>query len=250
MLTDMNLVQAMTSSPVLIALVLCSVVTFGVVLERLHYFHKRHGEPDALLRDVLDMLREGHFSEAVRRCRAHAHPLGAVAVDVLMSTDETASVQEERIQIALSQQKLLLERNLGVIGTMAAVAPLVGLLGTVWGIMRAFNDMALTGSAAPSVVAAGVAEALVTTAAGLVVAVPAVVLYNHFSRKMSVMLTVAENHARSIRTVVGDSGSPGPADPHKVVPANTVSMGAVSEHPQQPVVTGPVSMHGHAVQSK
>jgi len=203
MLTDLNPLQAMSSSPLLIALMMFSVVTLGVTLERVHYFYKRRGEPDTLLREILEMLQEGNLRDAVRRCRAHSHPFADVAIEVLDSVNEGAAVQEERIQIGLSQQKLLLERNLGVLGTMAAVAPLVGLLGTVWGIMRAFNDMAITGSAAPSVVAAGVAEALVTTAAGLVVAVPAVVLYNHFSRKMSVMLTVAENHARHVRTVVG-----------------------------------------------
>jgi biopolymer transport protein TolQ len=92
-----------------------------------------------------------------------------------------------------------LERNLGFIGTMGNTAPLIGLLGTVWGIMRAFHDMARTGSAGPSVVASGVAEALFTTAAGLLVAVPAVMLYNHFVRRMGVLLTVAENHARTLR---------------------------------------------------
>jgi len=65
--------------------------------------------------------------------------------------------------------------------------------------MRAFHDMARTGSAGPSVVASGVAEALFTTAAGLLVAVPAVMLYNHFVRRMGVLLTVAENHARTLR---------------------------------------------------
>ncbi len=82
--------------------------------------------------------------------------------------------------------------------------------GTVWGIMRAFHDMAATGSAGPSVVAAGVAEALFTTAAGLLVAVPAVILYNHFMRKTSVMLTQAENHARTTplrHRSAGPSGS-------------------------------------------
>jgi len=82
---------------------------------------------------------------------------------------------------------------------MGNTAPLIGLLGTVWGIMRAFHDLARTGSAGPSVVAAGIAEALFTTAAGLLVAVPAVMLYNHFVRTMTVMLTEAENHARSLR---------------------------------------------------
>src|SRR5437762_4776397 len=82
---------------------------------------------------------------------------------------------------------------------MGNTAPLIGLLGTVWGIMRAFHDMARTGSAGPSVVASGVAEALFTTAAGLLVAVPSVMLYNHFVRRMSVLLTVTENQARRLR---------------------------------------------------
>jgi biopolymer transport protein ExbB/TolQ len=103
------------------------------------------------------------------------------------------------MHIALSEQRLQLERNLGVLGTMGNTAPLIGLLGTVWGIMRAFHDMASTGSAGPSVVAAGVAEALFTTAAALVVAVPSVMLYNQFVRRIAVMLTQAENLARSLR---------------------------------------------------
>jgi len=248
---EMNFLQAMASSPVLIALVLCSVVTLGVTLERVHYFSKRRGEADGLLRDVLDMIKEGNLSEAVRRCRAHTHPLGAVAVEVLQSAHESPTAQEERLQIGLSQQKLLLERNLGVIGTAAAVAPLVGLLGTVWGIMRAFNDMALTGSAAPSVVAAGVAEALVTTAAGLVVAVPSVVLYNHFSRKMSVMLTVAENHSRTIRTVLGESPLTDPSTSQRVVPVHAGSNGPQGTRPM-PQVKAPESfpMDPQPVQSK
>jgi biopolymer transport protein TolQ len=73
--------------------------------------------------------------------------------------------------------------------------------------MRAFHDLARTGSAGPSVVAAGIAEALFTTAAGLVVAVPAVMLYNHFVRRMTVMLTEAENHARSLRLAAAAPGT-------------------------------------------
>jgi biopolymer transport protein ExbB len=125
-----------------------------------------------------------------------------VAREIFRKTAGNLESLEERMQIALSQQKLLLERNLNILGTMAAIAPLIGLLGTVWGIMRAFQNMAQTGSAAPTVVAAGVAEALITTAAGLIVAVPSLILYNHFSRRMNVMLTVAENHCRTIRTAV------------------------------------------------
>ena len=125
---------------------------------------------------------------------------------MLKYADAPSEVAEERLQIALSEQRLRFERHLGWLGTMGNTAPLIGLLGTVWGIMRAFHDLARTGSAGPSVVAAGIAEALFTTAAGLLVAVPAVMLYNHFVRSMTVMLTEAENHARTLRLAV-NSGS-------------------------------------------
>jgi flagellar motor component MotA len=81
--------------------------------------------------------------------------------------------------------------------------------------MRAFHDMAHIGSAAPSVVAAGVAEALVTTAAGLVIAVPALMLYNHFTRRLNVMLTMAENNARLIRAAIAEQPGERGASSHR-----------------------------------
>lgn len=194
--------DAMTSSPIVLVLVLCSVVTLGAALERIYYYMKRRGNPDDTFRKAVVRLREGKLREAEIICENTTHPLGPVGLEVLRGADKPNETFEERIHIALSAQRLLLERNLNVLGTMAAVAPLIGLFGTVWGIMRAFSDMAQTGSAAPSVVAAGVAEALVTTAAGLIVAVPALMLYNHLSRRMNVMLTVAENQGRLLRTVI------------------------------------------------
>jgi biopolymer transport protein TolQ len=135
--------------------------------------------------------------------------VGPVSKQVLENFHLGPNAVEEKMQIALSEQRLQLEKNLGWLGTMGNTAPLIGLLGTVWGIMRAFHDMAHTGSAGPSVVAAGIAEALFTTAAGLLVAVPAVMLYNHFLRRITVMLTVSENHARSLRIAVDAARSEG-----------------------------------------
>jgi biopolymer transport protein ExbB/TolQ len=77
-----------------------------------------------------------------------------------------------------------LERNLGIIGTIAVIAPFVGLFGTVLGIIRAFQDIALKGNSTPAVVAAGVSEALITTAAGLFVAVVSVVFFNYFKTRI------------------------------------------------------------------
>jgi len=195
-------IGAMRTSPVMIIILGCSVATLGFAMERAIYFWKRRGDPESALASALASVKDGDLRGATRACSATAHPMGPVACQVLEHADLPADEIEERLQISLSEQKLLLERNLGVLGTMGNTAPLIGLLGTVWGIMRAFHDMASTGSAGPSVVAAGVAEALFTTAAGLLVAVPAVMLYNHFVRRIAVMLTVAENNARNLRLAV------------------------------------------------
>lgn len=190
---------AIRNSPVMVVILMCSVITFGFTIERAAYFWSRRTNPADLHRQLTEKIRAGGAQEALWLCAAHPHPAGAVSASVLQNAHMSSDAIEEKLQISLSEQRMALERNLGVIGTMGNTAPLIGLLGTVWGIMRAFHDMAQTGSAGPSVVAAGVAEALFTTAAGLLVAVPAVMLYNHFSRRIAVMLTVAENQARSLR---------------------------------------------------
>jgi biopolymer transport protein ExbB len=199
MFENFDWIGAMRQSPIMVVILLCSVMTLGFALERALYYWKRRGNPDGMLATAVVAIKSGNREEAIRACSNTPHPVGPVATEMIRNLDLPADAAEEKLHIALSEQKLQLERNLGFLGTMGNTAPLIGLLGTVWGIMRAFHDMANTGSAGPSVVAAGIAEALFTTAASLLVAVPAVILYNNFIRRMNVMLTVAENHARTIR---------------------------------------------------
>ena len=207
MFENFDWIQAMRTSPVMLVILGCSVLTLGFALERLLYYGARGSISKRALHETIERARRGETKEAAFACGTMKHPFGPVAAELLKSIHLPADHQEERMSIALSEQRMLLERNLGFLGTMGNTAPLIGLLGTVWGIMRAFHDMARTGSAGPSVVAAGVAEALFTTAAGLVVAVPAVMLYNHFVRKMSVMLTEADNHTRRLRQALEESES-------------------------------------------
>ena len=206
MFDNFDWIQAIRTSPVMLIILGCSILTFGLAIERLVYYGRRRRISERALAEAVERARKGETKEAAYACGTMQHPFGPVAAELLKSLHLTPDVQEERMSIALSEQRLLLERNLGFLGTMGNTAPLIGLLGTVWGIMRAFHDMASTGSAGPSVVAAGVAEALFTTAAGLVVAVPAVMLYNHFLRRMGVMLTEAENQARRMRQALEEGG--------------------------------------------
>ncbi len=207
MFTEFNWQETVIDSPIFLVLMACSIITLAVVIERAYYYFKRGGDSDSALAFSLKKIRSGDLKGAFSRCESMSHPMGPVAVQVFEASEPDGDPVEERMQISLSEQKMLLEKNLGVLGTMAAIAPLIGLLGTIWGIMRAFQDMASTGSAAPSVVAAGVAEALLTTAAGIVIAVPAILFYNHFTRRMNTMLTMAENCARSLRVALVETAT-------------------------------------------
>ena len=208
MYSNFDWIKLTQESPVLIALIASSVVVLGTCIERAYYFWTRRGSADQIGLAVLQHMRRGEIKEANWTCEHAGHPAAAALQVVVGAPTASTESLDERLVVTLSEQKLMLERNLNVLGTMAVTAPLIGLLGTVWGIMRAFHDMALVGSAAPTVVAGGIAEALITTAVGLVVAVPSLIAYNHFVRRMNVMLTMAENQARALRTALSDQGTP------------------------------------------
>jgi biopolymer transport protein ExbB len=207
MFAEFNWYEWMSNSPIFLVLILCSVVTLAVAVERFIYYFGRRGDCDQCLSTTLKKIQSGDVSAAATVIEGTRHPLAQVAGQVFESGKNLGETLEERLTVSLSQQKMLFEKNLGVLGTMAAVAPLIGLLGTIWGIMRAFQDMSAAGSTAPTVVASGVAEALLTTAAGIVIAVPAILAYNHYTRRMNVMLTVAENGARAIRAAMMETAN-------------------------------------------
>jgi biopolymer transport protein ExbB len=107
---------------------------------------------------------------------------------------------DELLTAARMEQRLVLEKYLGILGTLGNTAPFIGLFGTVAGIIKAFHDLAVSGSGGPVVVAAGISEALVATAAGLLVAIPSVVVYNIYMKKIKEMATHME--VASIRLLV------------------------------------------------
>ena len=129
------------------------------------------------------------------------------------SRDELA----QRMDTAIDLETVEMERNLGVLGTMSNIAPLLGLFGTVVGIIRAFADIARTGSGGGAVVAMGVSEALMTTAAGIIVAVIATVFFNVFVRQIRTR-TVHLEDAREAYFVMWNQYMKRPASPQPVRP--------------------------------
>src|SRR5438105_7413353 len=113
MFENFDWIGAMRSSPVMVVILFCSVVTIGLALERVYYYAKRRGNPDSVLATALIAIRGGNREEALRVVTSSTHPFGPVAAEMLRSADLPPETAEEKLQIVLSEQRMELERNLG-----------------------------------------------------------------------------------------------------------------------------------------
>jgi biopolymer transport protein ExbB len=166
------------------ALLILSIVSVGIVLERVFFFSRQHSDPQQLLREIGDRVSKDDMKGAIAVCDRNRGMLPKILQFGLYRHEKSRADISDALSIALLEQLNTLEANLSIIGTVAVIAPFVGLFGTVLGIIRAFNDIALKGNSTPAVVAAGVSEALITTAAGLGVAVVAVIFFNYFKSRI------------------------------------------------------------------
>ena len=166
------------------ALLVLSIVSVGIVFERVFFFARQHADPAQLLRDIGDRVSKDDMKGAIAVCDRNRGMLPKILQFGLYRHEKSRADISDALSIALLEQLNTLEANLAIIGTVAVIAPFVGLFGTVLGIIRAFQDIALKGNSTPAVVAAGVSEALVTTAAGLAVAVVAVIFFNYFKSRI------------------------------------------------------------------
>jgi biopolymer transport protein ExbB len=162
---------------VLWMLIALSVMSMAVMLERLWYFRAHRPGRSDLAAEIRTLLRQGSD-------RGEAGALGLI--------ERTAPIEmTAAIEGAKTRERLRLERRLPFLATLGSNAPFVGLFGTVLGIIKAFHDLAATqgmAGAGASTVMAGISEALVATAIGLLVAIPAVVAFNYFSRRVRVRM--------------------------------------------------------------
>lgn len=184
MIGDMSIVELFLASPTMAVLLVCSIVTVGFAVERALYFASSKSDAKALLENVGKKLRSGAVEGALQACRKDKSAAGRVLAQGLANVQLGRAQLTERMNTAIEVEQVEMERHLGVLGTMSNIAPLLGLFGTVVGIIRAFAAIAATGSGGTQVVAMGVAEALMTTAAGIIVAVIATVCFNLFVRRI------------------------------------------------------------------
>jgi biopolymer transport protein ExbB/TolQ len=165
-----------------VVLALLSVLSIAITLERAWAFRKFAAALAETFSSLRDAMKEGGLQAMSAVCRAKRSPLSDVLLSGLSRAGRSKEEVNEAMELAGRRELLKLERSLGILGTIGSTAPFIGLFGTVLGIIRAFSDLAIAQGASPAAVADGIAEALIATAAGLFVAVPAVVAYNYFVR--------------------------------------------------------------------
>lgn len=210
-------------------LIACSVFLIALVAERASKLRALDIDHEWLLAQMSLALERRDPVGAIRVCQQAPGALARVFEAGLYRTDHARDEIESAMTTAIAQQGQRLEKNLAAIGTMAVVAPFIGLFGTVIGIVRAFKDL---GGSNTQAVNAGIAEALASTAAGLFVAILAVVCFNYFKnrvRAMTAQMNVSGSQLVEM-IVLGRSGRPFPHDLRAVAntPAYTPPIGYVA----------------------
>ncbi len=186
----MHVGQHLVSATLLI-LALFSVYSLAVIAERWWLFHRVRATSRRLREQVISLIRRGQLGEARLAAERLGGPVGVVLAAGLRELalvedggpdrlEQAEVAARESMQRATAEEIARLELRLTSLATLGNISPFVGLFGTVIGIMRSFEAISRTGSGGLASVSAGIAEALVATAAGLFVAIPAVVAYNHF----------------------------------------------------------------------
>lgn len=171
---------------------ICSVLAVAIVLERLIMLRQPRVISPDVLRKVESYLQEGAIAEALEVCRRRASAATRVLHAGIANHLKPKSEIKEIIEDAGRHEVPSLERYLGVLGTIASISPLLGLLGTVTGMIKVFNVIAVQGVGHPGALAGGISEALITTAAGLAVAIPSLVFHNYFISKADAFIIEME----------------------------------------------------------
>lgn len=166
-------------------LLFCSILSLGVIIDKLvSYGKKARVSRSTFMEKIRDQLKLKDIEGAMESCRTIDAPFAKVVLAGLEKAGRTeksvANVMERQIAIELGK----LEALTSIVGTIGNIAVYIGLFGTVLGIIRAFRDISIAGAGGMDVVIGGVSEALVTTATGLAVAVPSVILYNYFTKRI------------------------------------------------------------------
>lgn len=195
-----EIIQA--GGPVMWPIILCSIGAAAIIVERLWSLQERRVIPREVTSKVWKLVETRTLTDAHVRALEQNSPLGRVLAAGLANRDRGRELVKEAVEDTGRHVVHELERFLGMLGTIAAISPLLGLLGTVTGIINAFNAIMARGVGDPTVFAAGISEALITTAAGLIVAIPALVGYRYLRGRVDALVVEMEKEAINLVKVL------------------------------------------------
>jgi len=170
--------------PFMWPIIVCSIAAVGILLERLWTLQRKRVLPQELIKKISQLAETNQVNPKVIEALEKNSPLGRVLAAALANRDRGREIMMERVQDTGRHVVHELERFLNTLGTIASISPLLGLLGTVTGIIRAFNAVMLGGMGDPRLLAGGISEALITTAGGLAVAIPSFIAFRYLRGKV------------------------------------------------------------------
>ena len=168
----------------MLPIILCSIVAIAIVIERFWSLSASRITPKYVLAQVWTWLKNSQLDSSKLRELRLSSPLGQILAAGLLSSRYGRQAMIDSIEQTAAQVVHELERYLNTLGTIAAITPLLGLLGTVVGMIRVFSEIMLQGTGNANALAGGISEALITTAAGLTVAIPTYMFHRFFTRRV------------------------------------------------------------------
>jgi biopolymer transport protein ExbB len=189
---------------VLWVIMLLSLGAGAIIIERLLFFRRIRVDEEPLIARLKATLEKGHYDEAMSICDGNPSPLTNLMKVGIDNRHKSPADIRDLVVSAANMEIPHLERSLSTLGTIAHISPLLGLLGTVTGNIEAFGVLGEFGAVGdPGLLAAGIAEALITTAAGLIVSIPAIVFYNHLVSKVNHIIIRLENRVNELVLFLG-----------------------------------------------
>ncbi len=179
----------------MLPIIACSIVAAAIILERLWTLQRRRVLPRDLTRQVWDWVSKNQLDRQHIQALQDGSPLGEILAAGLANRQRDREIMKEKVEDTGRHVVHELERYLNTLGTIAAISPLLGLLGTVIGMVKVFAAITAHGVGDPAVLAGGISEALITTAAGLSVAIPALIAYRYLRGRVDALVVQMEKEA-------------------------------------------------------
>lgn len=190
--------------PIMWPLLAVSIIVIGMVIERVLYYYRVSINTPEFLKKIRTLLEAKRIKEAITLCENYKGPIASILKSGLLKAGRSREEIETAIAASGGIEMSRLERGLTGLATCSSLAPLLGFLGTVTGMIRSFEAIAAHGMNNPALVASGISEALITTAAGLMIGIPAMAFYNYFTSKVSKLVVEMEESSGLLLEYMGD----------------------------------------------